>query len=403
MALLMEGRGLVAEYEISALLDALNRSRIDARFLPTTPSATGAGEQVDVPLGNGVSVRFGEVTTPGQTQVIALPGPPLFAMQYPGAVHTAYDVTTTAEFASSKGVDVAITYEEGDFADEAALRLLHFEDDRWVDRTAAIDTDANRITAHVTDLSRFAIIPNGVHILEALKTVDYLELADLDLSIVGLHYGLETMHAGCLTLEASVQGDPQSTALELFDAGAENLLATSRVVDGKLRIDWVAQNSQERCQFRVTGTSGEVDLKICNLVNHEGTTVTVHGTDDGDSFEYSPTDSHEISIKGIDYHFDDAEAISVEFLAGAGEDSATIYGSANNENLTIHPTRATLERDGMEVNVNDAGARGRRRRARHGKLLWHGRCGHLHGQPELRAFDTPGLFRQSFTIRRMLR
>jgi Ca2+-binding RTX toxin-like protein len=55
----------------------------------------------------------------------------------------------------------------------------------------------------------------------------------------------------------------------------------------------------------------------------------------------------------VEYDFE-ARVTAVQFSAGAGEDSATLFGSVDNETLTIRPTTATLELDGMVVSVVDA-------------------------------------------------
>jgi hypothetical protein len=82
-----------------------------------------------------------------------------------------------------------------------------------------------------------------------------------------------------------------------------------------------------------------------------GSSVTVHGTEEADQFHYAPTGSHQIVINGVEYHFEDAEVDSVEYIGGLGEDRATLEGSSANETLTVYPNSATFERPGMQVRV----------------------------------------------------
>lgn len=156
--LLMKGKGQVESSDIGAIISAVNSSKIDARHAPSKPVSTSKGEEVQVALGNGVSVTFGLVATPGETTVVIVPGPMEFPDHRRGAVHVVYEITTTAEFRPTAGVDVEIEYEEGDFEDESSLRLYSFEDKGWIDRTVEVDTKTNRIRARVSNLNRFVIL-----------------------------------------------------------------------------------------------------------------------------------------------------------------------------------------------------------------------------------------------------
>jgi hypothetical protein len=142
---------------LPSLEEVLNLSKIDARYLPPAPVFTPEGQDVGLDLGNGVQVRFATVAAPGETQVAVLPGPDAFAPAVRGEPHVAYDLTTTANFGRAAGIQVAIDYREGDFADESQLRVYHREGGGWVDRTVALDTQANQIVAEVGSLSSFVL------------------------------------------------------------------------------------------------------------------------------------------------------------------------------------------------------------------------------------------------------
>jgi hypothetical protein len=168
-----------------------------------------------------------------------------------------------------------------------------------------------------------------------------------------LWYRLETARQGVLTVEAAFEGAPESVALALYSPDrSEPPLVVSTLLDGSQRIDWQVGGG-ETYYLKLTGGNTNVDVRLCNLVKRDLGRVTVSGTDEGDQFEYAPEGSHRITIKGVDYHFEDGEVTSIEFLAGIGQDSATLYGSADSEVLTVHPTTATLMGNGIEVNVTD--------------------------------------------------
>ncbi len=125
-------------------------------------SATPAGTTVavypiDTTTGNApVAPIFENVTQAGVTSLTtssAGPEPPAgFSL---GEPPTYDELTTTALFTGP--ITVCIDYSGISFSDESQLRLFHFEDGVWVDRTVSLDTTTNIICASVASLSPFAI------------------------------------------------------------------------------------------------------------------------------------------------------------------------------------------------------------------------------------------------------
>jgi hypothetical protein len=181
--------------------------------------------------------------------------------------------------------------------------------------------------------------------------LEFLEETDLDPAAGPVWYRFHTANAGFLTAEALFDGSPESVTLTLYDEGGETL-RTSAPGDGNQRLDWDTQAGTVYL-LQASGTHTDVDLRICNMVNLSEGVVNVYGTDEADTFQYAPEGSHRIHVRGVEYRFEDSEVTAVDFSAGAGEDSTTIYGSQVNESLTLYPTQATLERSGMEVTAAD--------------------------------------------------
>jgi hypothetical protein len=117
---------------------------------------TPAGTNVSVPAGNGVTATFTAVASPGETTAATSntgPTPPAgFTL---GTPPTYYDITTTATFVPP--VSVCITYDPAQFGDPISLRLLHFENNAWVDVTTSNDTGAQVICGQVSSFSLFVI------------------------------------------------------------------------------------------------------------------------------------------------------------------------------------------------------------------------------------------------------
>jgi hypothetical protein len=115
---------------------------------PTGPDVT----VVNAPI----SVSFAHVIAGGNTTVT----PQSAGMAPPsgfrfGAPPVWYDISTTAQYVAP--IVVCITYDAGQFGNPSAVKLFHFENGRWVDRTVSID-EANRVVCgSVSSLSPFAL------------------------------------------------------------------------------------------------------------------------------------------------------------------------------------------------------------------------------------------------------
>jgi hypothetical protein len=68
---------------------------------------------------------------------------------------TFYDITTTAAY--NTAISVCIPYDAQLYADPSELRLLHYENNVWVDVTASFDTADHVICGRVNSLSPFVV------------------------------------------------------------------------------------------------------------------------------------------------------------------------------------------------------------------------------------------------------
>ena len=176
-----------------------------------------------------------------------------------------------------------------------------------------------------------------------LGTLGLVEKSGLDPSTGDLWYRVEMMNGGILTAEAFFQGDGDSVQLAIYDAAqTDPPLATSALVDGGRRVDLAGASAGQTYFVKVSGSNTDVDLRVANLLDHQGTTVTVHGTDGDDTFGFNAFPSRLITINGVEYHFDAVEVRSVTFDGQAGYDVVTLRDSAGDETLTAEPGSVTF-------------------------------------------------------------
>ena len=94
-----------------------------------------------------------------------------------GKVSTYYDVTTTAVFTSP--VTVCTTYDPVNYSDPKPLRLLHFENNSWVDVTTSNNTSHNSICGQVNSFSALTVgEPTKVSALSPAKVWIALKNSD---------------------------------------------------------------------------------------------------------------------------------------------------------------------------------------------------------------------------------
>jgi len=167
-----------------------------------------------------------------------------------------------------------------------------------------------------------------------LGTLDFHRIDGLDLSDGQRFYVLQTSHEGYLTIAADYEGSPDGVRLILYDGGFDELATDAR------RIDYLV-GAGETYYVGLLGTNADIDLRLVNLVDHDGSIVTVHGTDGDDTFEFAASAGCELTVNGVGYAFDGAAPARFFFDGSAGSDSAVLAGSAGNDSLLMHPASAT--------------------------------------------------------------
>lgn len=143
-------------YDVSAVF------RLPSGLPSMTPENTQVGDSVMVQPEDAIShaspvtITFASVTESGATSLSMCsygPTPPAgFSLGDPA---TFYEISTTASYTGP--IAICIAYDPGDYGAPGNLRLLHYENDDWVDVTTSNDAVNGVICGGVTSLSPFII------------------------------------------------------------------------------------------------------------------------------------------------------------------------------------------------------------------------------------------------------
>ncbi len=147
-------------YYVMAFDAAGNLSPASATVSATTFQAvqTSVGSNINVNLGNGVSVNFSTVTQGGTTSAIVQTTSKYDKELDPNFKFRGYytDISTTAGYAG--WITVVIKYDPSKIkGTERNLKLMHWNGQKWVDITTAVDTINHTITGATPSLSPFGV------------------------------------------------------------------------------------------------------------------------------------------------------------------------------------------------------------------------------------------------------
>ena len=236
---------------------------------------------------------------------------------------------------------------------------------RYVGRSifaADVDRDGDLDVLSTSSDGRMAWYENLGNEAVHLGTVSFLEVADLDPSTGDLVYRFTTANNGYLTVDATFDPAAGTVELELLDA-TKTPVGTLTTEDGYLRIDHVDPTGGNVYTVRLTGTNVDVDLRICNLVEHDGSVVTVQGTEGEDVFRFTGNAQvpyvvgeirHDVDINGISYSFNFAPVPPEDFLMtfhGGPGDQASLTGYHGDIVARLEPARATVSGAGFQATV----------------------------------------------------
>ncbi len=186
---------------------------------------------------------------------------------------------------------------------------------------------------------------------ESLGTVDFLAMPSLDPSTGALWYSLSAARDAILTIE-SLDADSE---IVLYDADG-NELRVSEPVAGGQRIDWPVHQGQTFL-VRVRGASDALELRIANLLRHDGETVMIYGTAASDGFVFEASAPlRRVEINGVGYAFAPQEATVFAFDGFEGSDSVRVSGAGGPDTATLRPTSGVFLGEDYRLDATDVEA-----------------------------------------------
>jgi hypothetical protein len=199
-------------------------------WLATGYTPPGADVDIEVtatlPGGSTASVGLGFdlVLTAGITSVTTAPTghtPPVgFQLGDPPVY---YDVATTAAYSGT--IELCFTWTEGQFYNESAIRLFHFESGAWVDVTTTLDTSGNVVCGRVTSLSPFTLMEVAYQFVGFFPPVNNLPATNVVKAgqAVPVKFGLGGNH-GLSIFDAGYPASQQASCTSYNGTG--NIVAT---------------------------------------------------------------------------------------------------------------------------------------------------------------------------------
>ena len=174
----------------------------------------------------------------------------------------------------------------------------------------------------------------------SLGSVDYHEIVVPGAYDLDLWYRLETVHDGLLSVASDFEGVSSWFEMSLYSA-AFTEVDFSGGYDGVERLDWTA-GAGDTYYVSIVGSVGGGTLRLANLVQQNGSTVTVHGTDGDDTFDLTAGDSHGVTVNDVAYTFSSASVTQFVFNGDGGSDAILMTGSAGDDTAVLYPTFGTL-------------------------------------------------------------
>ncbi|HEX6961520.1 MAG TPA: S8 family serine peptidase [Lacipirellula sp.] len=170
--------------------------------------------------------------------------------------------------------------------------------------------------------------------------VDYDQIADVSIS-GEKYYRVVAAHTGILTVQGEFDSAAGSFSMQLYTSGGRKITDAYRPAADCWRINAGVVEGAEY-YVRVDGNHSDVDFTVMNLVQRNGSSVTIHGADGDDAYTFHIGGAFFLGVNGIQYYYTGNIANKFHFVGGDGNDSVILRGGAQAETATMRDTNATL-------------------------------------------------------------
>ncbi len=174
------------------------------------------------------------------------------------------------------------------------------------------------------------------------NVVDLGSVDVLERSLSGSsRYLLTAEHTGFLSVVVDAGSQASGSLQVLRPAVANGTLTDSTVVDQQWRIDLNVTEGQS-IEFVLPDATNR-NVHVVNLLQQQGTALTIHGTEAADNFKVDLSNGIVATVAGIAYQFDSKTINSVSMDGQQNNDTLTVIGSAQSEKAELRPGLSTFE------------------------------------------------------------
>ncbi len=169
-------------------------------------------------------------------------------------------------------------------------------------------------------------------VVDDLGVIDFRELNGQDLSGGVRGYSFQAMRSGLLTAEISASTTDALLELALFNADrVETPLIRSSSNASPVRVEWTVREG-EQYTLLASGSAAAAKLRIANLIQHDGSQITIHGTDQDDVYRFWAP-GWRIVVNDLAYDFNGPEFHKFVIDGAAGTDVLVMFDSPADDTM----------------------------------------------------------------------
>ena len=159
-------------------------------------------------------------------------------------------------------------------------------------------------------------------------------------------YKVTAEHTGILSIVvdagSQAQGSQAQGSLQVLRPTVANGTLVDSIVEGnQWRID-VNVTEGQSVEFALPGATSR-NVHVVNLLQQQGTTLTIHGTEAADNFTIDLSNGLVATVAGIPYQLDANATKSIVLNGQQNNDVLTLVGSAQAEKVELRPELTTLD------------------------------------------------------------